>query len=98
MYDLDSQIKRKRTSLSKARQTVAIAAAFSVKAARLDATVLRTQRPTVLIDLLTDLSASSCASPEDLSFAHSMLGWLVTSTSRSGWGSKHVSLAQRELF
>jgi hypothetical protein len=98
MYDLDSQIKRERSSLSKARQTVAIAAEFSVKAARLDATVLRTHRPTVLVDLLTDVAASSRASAEDLSFAHSMLGWLMANASRSGWGARHASLSQRELF
>lgn len=98
IYDLDSQIKRERSSLSKARQTIAIAAAFSVKAARLDATVLRTHRPTVLVDLLTDVAASPRALPEDLSFAHSMLGWLMANASRSGWGAKHASLSQRELF
>jgi len=96
MYDLDSHLKRERTSLSKARQTVAIAAAFSVRAARLDGIVLRTQRPTVLVDLLTD--ASSRGSPEDLSFAHSMFSWLMANASRSGWGARHASLAQIELF
>lgn len=96
MYDLDSQLKRERTSLSKARQTVAIAAAFSVKAASLDGIVLRNHRPTVLVDLLTD--ASFRGSPEDLSFAHSMLGWLTANASKSRWGARHASLAQRELF
>ena len=98
MYDSASEIKRERSSLSKARQTVSIASAFSVKAARLEATVLRTHRPTALVDLLTDAAASPRASPEDLSFAHSMLGWLMTNASKSDWGSKHVSFAQRELF
>lgn len=98
MYDLDSQIKRERSALSKARQTVAIAAAFSVKAARLDTAVLRTHRPTVLVDLLTDATGSPRGSSEDLSFAHSMLGWLMTNASKSGLSSRHVSLAQRELF
>ncbi|RTQ34814.1 hypothetical protein EJP69_10425 [Variovorax gossypii] len=98
MYDSAAGIKRERSSLSKARQTVAIASAFSVKAAHLDSTVLRTRRPTVLVDLLTDVDGSPLASAEDLSFARSMLVWLMTSASRSSWRSKHASFAQRELF
>jgi hypothetical protein len=98
MYDKESRIKRQRSSLSKARQTVEIASAFSVKVARLETTVLRTHRPSVLVDLLSDAVGSPRASPEDLSLARSMLGWLMTNASRAGWGSRYVSLAQRELF
>ncbi len=90
--------KRERESLGKVRQTIALASAFGARVSRLQAADLRSHRPTVLINLLGDISLSSHAPADDLSLARSILGWLLINAPNSTSASRHPSLAQLQLF
>lgn len=91
-------VQRKRGSIWKARQMIAAAAEFGNKLARLESIYLRPHRPSVLMDLLCDLSASETATADDMSTAQSMLQWLLRHSPRSKLGSRHPSRAQQVLF
>lgn len=99
MYDAEVKAeKRERGALMKARQTIALAAKFGAKVTRLEAPDLQTRRPSVLIDLLSDVASSSRATSSDASLARSMLGWLMVNSPTSTLASRHASLSQMELF
>ena len=99
-YDLTTSVEpRLRQEMSKARQTIRMAAGFGHKVARLEPISLRTHRPSVLIDLLCDFVASpDSAHNTDFSTAQSMLRWLLSNSPQSTLRSQHSSLAQQVLF
>lgn len=99
-YDFTAPVEpRLRRAMSKARQTIRMAAGFGHKVARLEPISLRTHRPSVLIDLLCDFVAShDGAHNTDFSTAQSMLRWLLSNSPQSTLRSRHSSLAQQVLF
>ncbi|MCY1211248.1 TniQ [compost metagenome] len=98
-YDQDLPVQyRERGLLCKDRQTVALVVAFGAKVARQESLRLRKHRPSVLMDLLGDISDSRTVMPADQSLAQSMLRGLLANPPTSKMASKHALLAQRALF
>lgn len=98
LYAPAAPIIRKRGALDKARQSISSAMALGARLARGDSIDLGRHRPSVLVDLLSDISASPTATRDDLSVAQSLLRSLISTTSRSTLRSNHASLAQMVLF
>lgn len=97
-YTPEKLLDRKRGALDKARQTISSAMTFGEQLANGKSAVLSGQRPSVLVELLADISTSSTATKDDLSLASSLLTSLLRQPSRSTLRSNHPSLAQMVLF
>lgn len=99
-YDFAAPVEQRlRRAMPKARQTIRMAADFGRKVARLEPISLRTHRPSALINLLCELSATGGAiGRRDFSATQSMLRWLLQNSLKSTLHSRHPSLAQRMLL
>ena len=98
MYVPEAQIGRARGGLAKARQNIASAMSLAGKISGDVPVVLNCHRPSALVDLLGDLSASPTATASDQSAASSLLRILLGQPSRSTIRSVHASLSQGVLF
>jgi hypothetical protein len=87
--------RRLRAAMPKARQTVAMAMAVGTKLTQQSHFSL-TSSPSVLLDLLREMSAEHSATAVDVSVAHSLIGAFQSSRLQSS--PKRVSQSQRVLF